>query len=163
MAKSFKGGTKKTAFLDTISVCDIETSNIAERCKFNFSYFTEDPAGQKFDEWENNKTLSELLCKIKEYTNKPISYWISQSTLVNYKSFPNKEKTDFTMPKHIPHDVHWGRFRLGSKIRLVGFILPGNFEKKECIINNKNYIFDTNTFYVTFLDNNHKFYKVEKK
>lgn len=62
------------------------------------------------------------------------------------------------MPKIVPIDAKWGRFRFNSKKRLVGFIVP-----KDEIHPQTNYRFDKNTFYVVFLDKNHEFYTTEKK
>ncbi len=65
------------------------------------------------------------------------------------------------MEKSIPIEAKWGRFRLKSKVRLVGFVIPEEFHDK---IHEKTGLrFDKNTFYVVFLDKEHKFYKVEKQ
>ncbi len=137
-----------------------------ELIKFNFSYF--DPnqdAGQNFREW-NHKQLYELLEKIKEYTTKPLDYWRSQragksglKVLAIYGKFP--PKSDFTHPKHIPHQAQWGRFRLGSKLRLVGFTIPTELHKS--LHKKTGEFFDKNIFYVVFLDRDHRFYLTEKK
>ena len=76
-----------------------------------------------------------------------------------YGNFPTKTK--FKEPTHIPIPVQWGRFRLESKVRLVGFTIPADYHKK--LDKNTDEYFDKNTFYVVFLDQNHEFYYTEKK
>ena len=162
--RKFKNA-KKASVLNALPQSDIETSDIATRCKFNFSYFdANQEAGQDFCDWDNPSGLNSLvtlLNKLKDYTKEPLSYWENQKILVNYINFP--ENSDFTHPAHVPHDVSWARFRLGSKVRLAGFMIP---EKIATEINRtvvKDFLYDSNTFYVVFLDREHLFYKTEKK
>lgn len=171
MSKKFES-SKKRDFLKSIPETNLKNSGIATRCKFNFSYFdASQEAGQDFSDWNNNAgsaTLLSLLSKVKEYTKQPLSYWREQragagglKVLSYYESFP--QKTEFKHPKHVPHDAVWGRFRLGNKIRLVGFVVPEKLHDATQYDNKGNsYRFDSNTFYVVFLDENHKFYLTEK-
>ncbi len=167
MTKKFKGNKKKR-FLASRQTCSIQTSDIAERSKFNFSYFTsEQEAGQDFSDWNNATgicSMNKLMDKLKEYTKLPLSYWMNKragggglTVLTIYGDFP--KKSEFTNPKHIPHDVSWGRFRLGNKVRLIGFVIPENFVN----ISVNSQVLDSNTFYIVFLDRDHLFYKSEKK
>ena len=156
--------TKKTSFLDAIPTVslDDEKNDLTLRCKFNFSYFTIDEAGQDFKDWTQNE-LSKLLDKLKEYSKFPLNYWKNQTqgrypTFVTYDSFPSN--TDFTLPKHIPHQAVWSRFHLENKVRLIGFTIPEEYNNKVHTTTNKR--FDINTFYIVFLDKEHRFYKVEK-
>jgi len=164
--------TKKSRFLSSLPESDIETSNIATRCKFNFSFFdASQAAGQDFCDWDSQSglnSLAELLNKVKEYTKHPLSYWLNQrvgggglKVLAYYGKFP--EKSEFTFPAHIPHDVSWARFRLGNKVRLVGFVIPEKFANQTYSTGSKDYRYDSNSFYVVFLDREHKFYKTEQK
>jgi hypothetical protein len=152
---------KKDRFLSEIITASLEsaTDNLTIRCKFNFSYF--DPsqtAGQGSRDWGVDG-LSELLEKLTEFSKESLEYWKQQGRLVVYCGFP--KKTDFLHPKHVPHDVHWGRFRIEQAVRLAGFVLPGQFRDK---VHQKTGVrFDCNTFYVVFLDQEHKFYKTEKR
>lgn len=148
---------KKSSLLD-------KSNDLASRCKFNFSYFiSSQKAGQEFRGW-NHKQLYELLEKIRDYTAKPINYWRNQragggglKVLETYGVFP--PNSEFTEPAHIPIQAEWGRFRLGSKIRLIGFTLPADLHQKPQ--NKTGELFDKNTFYVVFLDKDHKFYRSE--
>lgn len=155
--------SRTSDFLKTIPTTSIYDSNndMAKRCKFNFSYFTKDAnAGQDFQEW-NHRNLYELLNKLKEYSKFELSYWENKRqgnhpTLVYYDSFPTG-RTDFILPKHVPHQAVWSRFRLSGSSRLIGFVLPKEYNYKEQ--NENGFKFDSNTFYVVFLDKNHQFYK----
>ena len=166
--------TKKDRFLASRSQSSIETSDIEKRCKFNFSYF--DPsqaAGQALDDWAveaGGVSLNGLFQKIKDYTHEPLMYWCNErvgkgglTVLAYYNEFP--KKSDFKHPPHVPHDVTWARFRLGSKVRLVGFVLPEDVCRAKSKVTNEGsfYPYDSNTFYVVFLDKNHRFYQSEDK
>ena len=66
---------------------------------------------------------------------------------LKYDSFPTN--TDFTLPKHIPHQAIWSRFHLENKVRLIGFVIPDGYNDTVHIKTNKR--FDTNIFYIVFL------------
>ncbi len=155
----FKNSRKKS-FLDSIPKISIEdkTNDIAKRCKFNFSYFiNSNSAGQDFKDWKH-KQLYELFDKLKEYSKFSLSHWESQKLFVKYSGFPTN--TDFTLPKSIPHQAIWSRFRVEGDSRLIGFVLPDEYKDKEQSIN--SFRFDINTFYIVFLDEHHKFYKSKR-
>lgn len=157
---------RKNAFLESIPKVSIEDKcdYIARKCKFNFSYFdhTQEPA-QNFSDWSNEQLLK-LLWKLHEYSKESLLHWQkmpvgkkSGHVLEIYKSFPNK--SDFSHPKHVPHQAQWGRFRLEGSVRLVGFTIPDDFKNIEQ--NSSGFKFCTNTFYVVFLDKDHRFYKTK--
>lgn len=151
--KSFLGKIPQTSI-------DDDSNDLSKRCKFNFSYFTTGNAGQDFSDWDKNK-LSKLLNKLKEYSKFSLKELEHKKQgrypiFVKYDSFPIK--TDFTLPAHIPHQAIWSRFHLENKPRLIGFVLPKGYHD---LAHPKTGIrFDQNTFYVVFLDKEHKFYKV---
>lgn len=157
----FGNGGKKR-FLESIPIASIEekTDDLASRCKFNFSYFHVQTAGQDFDGW-NHRQLASLLGKLKEYSRQPLDYWRNErvgsgglKVLSVYGNFP--EKSEFECPAHVPHQAQWARFRLESRVRLVGFVLPSTYHNSAQ--HKGDYFFDKNTFYVVFLDKEHKFY-----
>lgn len=160
------GNSKKDKFLTDFPTAslDNETDKITTKLKFNFSYFDESQkAGQKFEDWSHQE-LTKLLNKLKEYSRESLEHWKNQKigsgkskwhVLEVYGNFPNK--TDFAFPKHIPHQVLWARFRMEYSVRLIGFVIPEQYHKKEHP-KTKEY-FDTNTFYIVFLDKDHRFYK----
>ena len=159
------GNWRKQKFLDDFPQASIELSDdtLAQRCKFNFSYFCKQAAGQNFDEWTHEQ-LVKLLNKLSEYSREPLSYWAKQkigksgSVLALYGAFP--ARSDFSHPKHVPHQAYWARFRLEQAVRLVGFVLPVAYDQTP---HANGAVFDCNTFYVVFLDAEHKFYKTEQK
>jgi hypothetical protein len=134
------------------------TDTLTIRCKFNFSYFSLQEAGQDFCDWSPDQ-LHKLFEKLKAYSQNSLDYWRSEGVLVVYGEFP--KKSDFTHPKFIPHQASWARFRLESAVRLVGFIVPEEFGGRTH--SETKQLYDRNTFYVTFLDKNHKFWKTEKR
>jgi hypothetical protein len=111
--------------------------------------------------------LAKLLGKLKDYSAEPLKHWMAQpvgksgTVLAIYGGFPSR--SDFTNPKHVPHQAQWGRFRLEHSVRLVGFVLPANYRDTKHPKHLCGETFDCNTFYVVFLDANHVFYKSEAK
>lgn len=158
--------TKKDRFLNNIPQVSLDdpSNDITSRCKFNFSYFDDSqPAGQKFNDW-NHEQLIKLLNKLKEYSKSPLKYWQNQkigsgehrwNVLSIYDRFPLN--SEFSFPKHIPHQARWARFRLEYSVRLIGFVIPKEYHKSEHSCTKE--CFDCNTFYIVFLDKNHKFHK----
>ena len=156
--------SKKESFLKSIPTTSLDdnSNDLTVRCKFNFSYFTIDKAGQNFEDWSQNE-LSKLLNKLKEYSNFSLNHWEQETAgkypvFVKYASFPIN--TDFTKPKHIPHQAIWSRFHIENKVRLIGFVIPDEYDDK--IHQGTSKRFDTNTFYIVFLDKEHRFYKTKK-
>ena len=154
------------AALEALPSLDDPDNDLTLRSKFNFSYFTSgQDAGQDFRDW-THKQLHELLSKLKEYSTKPLEYWQQQRVgggglkiLAIYGGYPHK--SCFLQPGHIPHQAQWARFRLGSKMRLIGFTLPAERHGTTHAVTHER--FDKNTFYVVFLDRDHQFYSTEKK
>lgn len=166
----YKNSRKEALFLrlPTTSI-DSEIDNVTEKCKFNFHYMDFQPAGQNFQDWENDNQLAKLLDKLKIYSEKPLKYWQCQkigsgakrgNILEIYGNFPNPSKTDFSHPKHVPHEALWARFRLEWDARLIGFVIPYEYHGRRHDRTKEYY--DCNTFYVVFLDKDHKFWKSEK-
>lgn len=161
MTKKFRN-RRKEKFLRDISrfpslydaSCDIP-----KRCKFNFSYFDSSQiAGQDFSDWTKEQIVN-LLNSLKEYCKKTIFQLCDGGRpLVIYRSFP--KVSDFIHPNNVPHQAQWGRFKLGGKVRLVGFTIPGELHNTRH--EGTGELFDKNTFYVVFLDKDHKFYITEK-
>ena len=155
--------SKKDAFLRSFPTESVDSDNdkLTDKCKFNFSYmdFTQ-PAGQRFEDWSKEK-LVQLLNKLHLYSKESLKYWTKariggrdNTVLEIYSKFP--VNSDFHHPKHVPHQALWGRFRLEGRVRLVGFVIPPEYHQRKH--QKTSMIFDCNTFYVVFLDQNHRFY-----
>ena len=155
--------SRAKGFLANFPIASLEHpgDDITNRCKFNFSYFDDSQkAGQSFDQWSQTE-ISTLLKKFKQYSRESLEHWTrtpigrkSGKVLAIYGTFP--EASEFKWPPHIPHQVRWARFRLDYSGRLVGFVIPESFHDK---IHDKTGLrFDKNTFYIVFLDKDHKFY-----
>ncbi|EMC1042087.1 TPA: hypothetical protein SMF68_000328 [Serratia marcescens] len=158
------GNKSKNKFLRALPDTTIESCGLAKRCKFNFSFFdANQEVGQDFSDWTHDEILK-LIDKMKHYTSETLEYWRNSrcgagglTIYENYKSFP--ARSDFIHPKHIPHDVEWARFRLENMVRLIGFVIPSNLHQK--VDEKTGHCYDSNTFYVVFLDRAHRFYLSE--
>jgi len=163
---------RRDRFLNSRPTTSIETSDIAQKCKFSLAYFTPDQdAAQSFTDWQGDAgaaTLTTLMEKLKEYTKQPLNYWENQragggslKVLARYGDFP--KKSAFSHPAHVPHDVVWARFRLAQKVRLIGFVIPETLADKDYQDSKgRRYRYDSNTFYIVFFDKEHQFYQMEK-
>ena len=159
------GNSKKSRFLTNLPELLLESKDcdIRRRSKFNFSYFDEsqEPGGKLTE--MSKEDLRKLFQKMKEFTRETLKEWKTRrigsgrnKVLEVYGNFPNN--SDFFHPKHVPADVHWARFRLDQMTRLVGFVIPEGMCSS--ISRDNDYLFDSNSFYVVFLDLNHRFYKI---
>jgi hypothetical protein len=155
--------SRREGFFSSLPTASIENKDdtLTIRCKFNFSYFHEDKAGQAFNDLDKDQ-LVKLMEKLKFYSGEPLSYWKTlpigkgkSRVLSIYPKFPLK--SEFLRPKHVPHQARWGRFRTDYEGRIIGFVLPEECHGKEHPATGHR--FDCNTFYIVFLDNNHNFYK----
>lgn len=152
---------RKLGFLESIPTAsfDNDDDDIASRCKFNFSYFVVPEGKTGFETW-SQENLSVFLQKLKDYCRYPLLHWTrvsvgkSGSVLSIYGDFP--KKSNFTYPKHVPHQAQSGRFRLDWSGRLCGFVIPKEYDN--VLQRNNGCKFDCNTFYVVFIDDNHEFY-----
>ena len=163
--------TAKDSFLQSIPnfALSSDSCDIASRLKFNFSYLDESQVKNGFVTLKDltKEQIEKIWDKLKNFSHSPRHYWEKQyqgsgdhrySLLAVYKDWP--KETDAERPKYIPQDVDWARFRLESDFRLCGFFIP---QRLDGIEDPKSKIrFDMNTFYVVFLDPNHRFYKTEK-
>lgn len=157
---------KKIEFINEFTSIWNDKDLLSLRCKFNFHYFSPTNGGQDFTEWSDLE-LTKLFSKLKFYSENSLDYWCNQKTagsgnvLEIYGSFPISSKTKFKEPKHIPIEAKWARFRLESKVRIIGFVISSSDNDK--VHTKTSYRFDKNTFYLVFLDREHEFYITEKK
>lgn len=171
MMKNFNS-SRKSRFLQSLPQSSLESGDIAARSSFNFSYFEANQnAGQDFADWGDGtgaSSLATLLEKIKSYTKEPLTYWRNERVgskglrvLAHYDEFP--KRSDFKHPPHVPHDVIWARFRLANMVRMIGFVIPERLAGKTYQDSKGNkYLYDSNTFYVVFLDKEHRFFHTEQ-
>ena len=151
--------TKNLTIIKENASLELKTDILTKRCKFNFHYFNKNCAGQDFKEWSPEKLIM-LLEKLTLFSENSLTYWENQKPiLVIYDNFPIQAKTDFKEPRNVPLEARWARFRLGAKIRLIGFIIPETYHDREHETTKKRW--DMNTFYVVFLDENHRFWHDE--
>lgn len=96
--------------------------------------------------WEREGLLKPLFHKLKELSKLKRIEAESCGAIKVYNKVPFPPKTDFVHPKHVPQGVHWAVVQSlgGQKGRVAGYIVE-------------------NTFYVVFLDQNHRFWITDKK
>ena len=99
--------------------------------------------GQSFHEWETEGLLADALITLHNYSHSSIQSQLNDK-FTCYGDFPPPAKTDFTHPRHVPDDAKWARIHVNGKQVIAGHIFK-------------------NTFYIVFLDRDHRFWISEKK
>ena len=104
--------SRARSFLENMPTASIDSAEcmLAMRCKFNFKYFdNSQDAGQDFSDW-TKENICELLNKLKHYSDKSLAEWTHTKigagrnhVLEIYGALPNK--SDFSWPRHVPHQV----------------------------------------------------------
>ena len=137
---------------------DSDIEKIEGLLSFNFRYLDSEQ-GDRFSDLTPNQ-FGKIMEKLKYYSGESRQHWEQErignknsKVLVVYGDFPNN--SDFHHPKGVPAGVRWARFRLEGDQRLAGFVINKNDVSEDSNLN-------TNVFYVVFLDNQHRFYKVKK-
>lgn len=153
---------RKEAFIASIPKTEVESCGLIKFIKFNFKFFdTNQEPGSSFDDLSEEEA-KKLLKKLVSYSCKSLNEWSLESAGGNglkmyarYNDFP--KNSDFKHPDHVPHDALWGRFRLGNKYRIIGFVIPDHLNGQ----GKDSFYFEKNTFYIVFIDKDHRFYKTE--
>ncbi|MBW5891022.1 hypothetical protein IM880_02265 [Pectobacterium polaris] len=166
MSKKF-GNSNAKLFLkkfENLVSLDSSDCNLAKRCKFNFSYFTSNQkvCGQISD-WDK-ATICDFFTKLVDFSTRSLNDLRMlglgknrKSLLSLYESFPKNSL--FELPQNIPHQAIWGRFRLDQNKRLIGFVIPDEYHGQRH--DGTGMLYDKNTFYVVFIDNEHSFYPLK--
>ncbi|WP_053189482.1 hypothetical protein [Pseudomonas thivervalensis] len=140
----------------------IADSNVHKLMRFNFYFFNRDqPYASDFTDLDHDE-LQKLINKFAYFSESSLFKWANETAgknnvFVNYRRFP--KPSEFQHPACVPHDVEWCRFRIGSRLRLIGFIVPNSYHGTM----KDDFVFDKNTFYLVFIDKEHKFYKTEPR
>jgi len=164
LARHFKASKEKKQHLSKIAKCfsdsqKEEAQRLLKLTKFCFAYFDDSQElAQSFADWQREELLTKLNEKLIEFSKEPLSHWLRQkctdkSTIFRIYDDFSFSDSSFRQPKHVPENIRWAAFRLQNLPRVVGFVLPDDDESWS------NYPgLDKNTFYVVFLDKDHKFY-----
>ena len=165
MGKHFRTSKAKRLHLSKIEQDFIdsqreEAQRLLKLTKFCFAYFDDNQgAAQSFADWQKEDLLQKLNEKLVEFSKEPLSHWQRQrctdkSTIFRiYEDFSFADSS-FKEPTHVPVNIRWAAFRLQNLPRVIGFILPDDDESKANFQG-----LDRNTFYIVFLDKDHKFYR----
>lgn len=117
-----------------------------ELLKFNFKDLdsVQCPPGQTAEEWQEEGLLSALVEKLKNLSGMTLSEALQQQQIKIYGTFP--PKSDFRPSKYLDGKVKWSVIMRvkGQKCRVAGYV-------------------EGNTFFIVFIDRDHKFYIAEKK
>ena len=116
------------------------SQNIEEDFIVSFKYLDRNQ-GQSFKQWEETKQLARAMYKLRNYCCSPLKTHIGNGLEI-YGTFP--EKSDFQKPNHVPEDAQWARIHVTGEQVIAGYV-------------------NRNIFNVVFLDENHGFYKTEKR
>ncbi|HBN6197710.1 hypothetical protein CGH72_25060 [Vibrio parahaemolyticus] len=92
--------------------------------------------------WAKKGLLETLIKRIHHISKLTRAEACTQQQIKLYpEGFPPPSKTDFSVPSYVDKNVAWGVIEgMGGKPRVAGYL-------------------SENTFYVVFLDSEHKFYK----
>ena len=96
-----------------------------------------------FKDWQKFGLLSKALEVLQGYCCGPLLTQVDGSKFTIYGDFPEKNRTYFQHPKHVPEDASWGRIHITGVAILAGHIVG-------------------DTFYVVFLDKSHKFFLTKR-
>lgn len=111
-----------------------------ENFRVSFEYLDKSQ-GQTFKDWEQEGLLSKMNDTLASYCKEPIHAKHGKK-FKEYGEFPSK--SGFAHPQHVAQDVNWSALHITGKAVLGGFI-------------------SGNTFFVVFLDKEHRFWICEKK
>lgn len=119
-----------------------------ELMTFSFKYLDQTQPSKKPETivlWEELGLLKPFIKRLSEVSQLSRDEAVNQQQIKPYGDFPPKNKTDFLQPQHVEKNVEWAVINgIGGKPRVAGFI-------------------SESTFYVVFLDSEHKFWISEKK
>ena len=123
-----------------------QSSSLANNDKysknFRFSFeFLDRNQGQSFADWEKDGLLAKTFDALSYYCKERVIEKQGKN-FKEYGEFPSK--SCFVHPRHIEKDVNWCALHIMGRVVLGGFI-------------------QGNTFFIVFLDKEHKFWISEKK
>lgn len=112
--------------------------------KLSFQYLDiTQPCCSTFSDWQNAGVLDNMMNTLSGYCKKPLLSQVDGDKFTIYHDFPPSDKTDFVIPPHVPIDACWARIHIGGKLVVAGHIVE-------------------DTFYVVFLDMEHRFWLTKR-
>jgi len=117
--------------------------SIRELLTFSFKDFDQSQpkkSPETLEMWSKEGLLPKLFDRLTHLAKLTRSEAVNKKQIKEYGQFPDKDKTEFSLPSHVPPGVNWSAImQLGGKIRVVGYVIE-------------------NTFYIVFLDSEHRFF-----
>lgn len=112
--------------------------------KISFQYLdTSQKFGSSFKGWQKDGLLSTALETLRGYCCSPLLEQVDGNKFAIYGAFPPKDRTMFEYPIGVPEDANWARIHINNKAVIIGHVVR-------------------DTFYIVFLDKEHKFYLTSK-
>jgi hypothetical protein len=125
-----------------------KVTEVRELLTFSFKNLVQNQPKNKpetVELWQNLNLVTILVNRLKDLSKLTRNEACIQQQIKIYGDFPPKIKTDFILPDYFDKHLTWGVIEgLGGLPRVAGYM-------------------SENTFYIVFLDSNHKFWKSEKK
>ena len=116
---------------------------IRELLKFSFKDFDQSQPNKSPETlkiWSDKGLLPKLFDRLMHLAKLTRSEAVNEGQIKEYGQFPDKGKTEFFLPPHVPPEANWSVItKLGGRIRVVGYVIES-------------------TFYIVFLDSEHKFF-----
>lgn len=106
----------------------------------SFRYFDVNQ-GSSFKDWQDEGVLAHAIEAIHGYSHRPLLEQCNGTKMAIYGNFP--PNSGFYHPSFVPEDANWARIHLTGRYIIAGHVF-------------------NNTFYVVFLDSNHKFWIQDK-
>lgn len=100
--------------------------------------------GDTLYDWQASGILAHAIEVLSNYCKGSLKSQVDKKKFTIYGDFPPSDKTEFTHPDHVPEDAEWARIHTTGVRCLIGHIV-------------------SNTFYLVFLDAEHKFWISEKR
>lgn len=158
--------SRKESFFEQLPTDLVAKTKLASFVKFNIKYLDSSRSGEGFlifsDLSEKQKKM--VFDKIKEFTGNSKKYWERTAMLGSHHVLERYSESVLdskcvSLPKHVPVDVEWYRWRLEGDFRLIGFFISKERWHEEVKIDGEDFFLDPNTFYLVYIDPEHHFYK----
>ena len=125
----------RQSLLNGVSEISSDKQKIDNDLRFSFKHL-DTTQGQTFQDWQTEGILADALETMRGYCTQTLGKAVSKKFSI-YNNFP--PKSDFHHPKHVSPEACWARIHISGLRCLGGHIVH-------------------NTFYVVFLDKNHRFF-----
>lgn len=160
--------TREENFKKNIPTDLVAETKLASFVKFNTKYLDPSRVSEGFLTFSllTEKQRNMIFDKIKEFSGNSKKHWETVATLGIHNVLEKYSDSVLNakcvnLPKHVPVDVEWYRWRLEKDFRLIGFFVSKKRWREEVEIDKEHFFLDPNTFYLVYIDPEHHFYKTK--